>query len=151
MFLASSCSCLYLIHWSQVLSREWRCSWSSADRPCCNDIWVTNNFFACWGASYIRGLTVRLIFLCLFDYEWSLVRCWWTGNMFQSTRPDPAEYLDVSDIFEALSLARWHLKIPAKILIQEVENTAIKCDKNAYSYPNTIPRYQRPSHRPCLQ
>ena len=32
MFFISSCSCLYPIHWSQVLSREWRCSWSSADR-----------------------------------------------------------------------------------------------------------------------
>ena len=32
MFLVSSCSCLCPIHWSQVLSGEWRCSWSSADR-----------------------------------------------------------------------------------------------------------------------
>ena len=28
MFLISSCSCLCPIHWSQVLSREWRCSWN---------------------------------------------------------------------------------------------------------------------------
>ena len=27
MILVSSCSCLWSIHWSQVLSREWRCSW----------------------------------------------------------------------------------------------------------------------------
>ena len=33
MLLVSSCSCLYPIRWSQVLSWEWRCSWSSADRP----------------------------------------------------------------------------------------------------------------------
>ena len=32
MFLVSSCSCLCPIHWSQVFNREWRCSWSSADR-----------------------------------------------------------------------------------------------------------------------
>ena len=32
MFLVSSCSYLYPIHWSQVLSWEWRCRWSSADR-----------------------------------------------------------------------------------------------------------------------
>ena len=31
MFLVSSCRCLCLIHWSQVLSREWRCCWSNAD------------------------------------------------------------------------------------------------------------------------
>ena len=50
MFLVSSCSCLCSIHWSQVLSREWRCSWSSADRRCwanrrcSNYIWAINNF-----------------------------------------------------------------------------------------------------------
>ena len=44
MFLISSCSCLCPIHWSQVLSWEWRCSWSSADRRCTNYIWVINNF-----------------------------------------------------------------------------------------------------------
>ena len=32
MFFASSCSCLWPIQSSQVLSREWRCCWSSADR-----------------------------------------------------------------------------------------------------------------------
>ena len=46
------------IHWSQVLSWEWRCSWSSADRHCSNYIWVINNFIAYWGASYIRDFTV---------------------------------------------------------------------------------------------
>ena len=39
-------SCLCSIHWSQTLSREWRCSWSSADRQCSNYIWVINNFIA---------------------------------------------------------------------------------------------------------
>ena len=32
------------IHWSHVLSREWRCGWSSADRRCSNYIWVVSNF-----------------------------------------------------------------------------------------------------------
>ena len=58
MFLVSSCSCLCPIHWSQVFSREWRCSWSSADRRCSNYIWVINNFIAYKCAYYIRGLTV---------------------------------------------------------------------------------------------
>ena len=35
-----SCSCLCPIHWNQVLSREWRCSWSSTDRRCSNYIEV---------------------------------------------------------------------------------------------------------------
>ena len=60
MFLVSSCSCLCPIHWSQVLSREWRCSWSSADRRCSNYIWVINQFIAYWGATYIRDLTVYI-------------------------------------------------------------------------------------------
>ena len=52
------------------LSREWRCSWSSADRRCSNYIWVIDNFIAHWGASYIRDLTVhwKIIFerkLCI--------------------------------------------------------------------------------------
>ena len=29
MFLVLSCSCRFPIHWSQVLSQEWRCSWSN--------------------------------------------------------------------------------------------------------------------------
>ena len=55
------CSCLFQIHWSQVLSREWRCSWSSTDRRCSNYIWVINNSFACKGASHIRGLVVIIL------------------------------------------------------------------------------------------
>ena len=58
MFLVSSCSWLRSIHGSQVLSWEWRCSWSSADRWCSNYIWVINNFIAYEGATYIRGFTV---------------------------------------------------------------------------------------------
>ena len=58
MFIVSSCSCLCPIHWSQVLSWELRCSWSSADSRCSNYIWVINNFIAYKGAPYIRDFTV---------------------------------------------------------------------------------------------
>ena len=58
MFLVFSCSCCGPIHWIHVLSREWRCSWSSADRRCSNYIWVINNFIAYSGAPYIRDFTV---------------------------------------------------------------------------------------------
>ena len=58
MLLVSSCSCLHPIRWSQVLSWEWRCSWSSADRRCSNFIWVINNSIAYKSAAYIRDLTV---------------------------------------------------------------------------------------------
>ena len=55
---ASHCSCLWVIDWSLVLSWEWRCSWSSADRRCSNYICVINNCAAYQGATYIRDLTV---------------------------------------------------------------------------------------------
>ena len=43
MFHVLPWSCLCPIRWSRVLSREWRCSWSSADRRCSNYIWVIDN------------------------------------------------------------------------------------------------------------
>ena len=58
MFLVLPCSCRGPIHWSRLLSQEWRCSWSSADRQCSNYIWVINNFVAYYGVSNIRGLMV---------------------------------------------------------------------------------------------
>ena len=44
-----------------MLSWEWRCSWSSADRRCSNYIWVINKFITYQGATYIRGFTVHAI------------------------------------------------------------------------------------------
>ena len=38
MFLISSCSCHCPIHWSQVLGREWRCTWYSPNRRCSNHL-----------------------------------------------------------------------------------------------------------------
>ena len=61
MIFVSSCRSLCSSHWSQLLSREWRCSWSSADRRCSNYIWVINNVIACKGATYIRDFMVIAI------------------------------------------------------------------------------------------
>ena len=47
-----------------MLSREWRCSWSSADRRCSNNICVIDNFIAYQGVPYIRGFTVILQVKC---------------------------------------------------------------------------------------
>ena len=41
-----------------MISGEWVCSLSSADRRCANHIWVINNLIAHWNASYIKDLTV---------------------------------------------------------------------------------------------
>ena len=88
MFLIWSCSCLCLIHWSQVLSIEWRCSWSRADKRCSNYIWVINNVIANQGATYIRSSRVCLLTHQLHDHfgygiwgsyclpsEWILIPC----------------------------------------------------------------------------
>ena len=58
MFLISFCSCRCPIQWSQVLSRDWRFNWSSADRCYSNYIWVINKFIAYKTATYIRGFTI---------------------------------------------------------------------------------------------
>ena len=49
-------------------SREWRCNWSSADRPCSIYIWVIDNFVAYQGASCIRGFTVYCDFSQIKDW-----------------------------------------------------------------------------------
>ena len=84
MFLVSSCSCLRPIYWSPVLSRDWRCSRSSADRWCSNYIWVINNFIANEGGSYIRGFKVDTMcntihFLSIPDSRHPITHLWVWG------------------------------------------------------------------------
>ena len=62
MFLVSACNCVCTIYQSQVLSREWRCSWSSADRRCSNYISVINTLIVYFSVPYIRDLTVCLMY-----------------------------------------------------------------------------------------
>ena len=59
----STCSCPCPVHWSHVLSREWRCCWISADRRCPYYIRVINNFIAYWGV-----LTLEV-------YRYSILLC----------------------------------------------------------------------------
>ena len=47
-FSDSSCHCLCSIHWNLVISRQRRCSWSSADRRCSKYIWVIKLFYCLW-------------------------------------------------------------------------------------------------------
>ena len=63
-FFVSSYIYLCPIHWSQVLSREWKCSWSSADMRCSNYTWVINNSTVNYDASYIKGLTALALYSC---------------------------------------------------------------------------------------
>ena len=75
MILFLSCSCLCPIHWRQVLSQEWRWSWSSADRLCCNYIWVINTCFCLLRCSFDSICFIHMlgdIFLAATKqlYEW---------------------------------------------------------------------------------
>ena len=83
MFLVSPCSCLCPIHWSQVLSREWRCTWSSAGRRCSNYIRVINKFIARSGASYIEDLTV---YVCIYIYIYIYIIYIYTNADIPHTR-----------------------------------------------------------------
>ena len=63
MFLILSCSGLCAIL-CQVLSREWRCSCSNADRQCSNYIWVINNSIAYYDALIleIRRYCIQFVY-----------------------------------------------------------------------------------------
>ena len=64
IFLVSCCCCLYPIYWKQVLSREWRFSWNSADRRCSNYIWVINKFIIPSAQRSWRGYTGFTLSVC---------------------------------------------------------------------------------------
>ena len=83
MFLVSSCSCICPTHWSQVLSREWRCSWSKVGRRWSKYTWMINNFIVYQGAIYIRG---KILFVTgmhsvespsMVDPQWNI---WYWGS-----------------------------------------------------------------------
>ena len=78
MIVVLSCSCLWPIHWSQVLSWEWRCSWSSANRRCSNYIWEINNCIANSGAlevwQYVLFMHDEVMIWKLFLHYWPFVR-----------------------------------------------------------------------------
>ena len=69
-------------------SREWRCSWSSADRRCSNYIWVIDNFIAFQGTSYIRGFTVVIFVSWMASFvEPDWYQCSHLSVMIEATRP----------------------------------------------------------------
>ena len=72
----SSCNCLCPIHWSQVLSREWRCSWSSADRPI-----KVRLILETWRYFKIVGIQEGRCFSWSIDIIIDNVRTWWRHQM----------------------------------------------------------------------
>ena len=61
-----------------MLSQEWRWSWSNADRPCSNYIWVINNSFAYKGAPLYKRfdgifkhiLEIKFMSTCAIALRW---------------------------------------------------------------------------------
>ena len=120
MTLISSCSCLFSIHWNQVISWEWRCSWSSADRRCSNYIWVINDFIAL-GATYIRGLTVMLIcvlqaiFTCTLTANYSIL--WWLSHGQVWIKEQSNHLIHIFVNFKSILIAIIHIVIRLDTLL----------------------------------
>ena len=77
MILVPSCSCLCPIHWSQVLSRQSRCSWSRSYRRCSSYIWVNHNSNT-FGATYVvrlDGKYIRSVTLWCCPIEHDISNC----------------------------------------------------------------------------
>ena len=87
---------VFSAQWSQVLSWEWRYSWSSADRRCSSYIWVINNFIAYKGPPYIRDLTVSVVMHLL-----SIKRADWP-KLHGSLRPRQNGHHFTGDIFKCI-------------------------------------------------
>ena len=101
MFLISSCSCLCAIYSSQVLSREWRCSWSSADMSVMLQLDLNDQQCCLLRCTYIRDLVIfcdisfELIFLIEWVADTIAPQCW--GHLCvlfavtDRTPPSPSE------------------------------------------------------------
>ena len=109
MFLFSSSRCLCPIHWSKVLSREWR--YSSADGRCSNYIWMIKNFIAYQCAAYIKGFIVFI----LLDHNLDI--CSWYRITFMDLRyifsPFPLGYFTGAETL----VASWYIKNNACVTV----------------------------------
>ena len=104
MIIVSSCGCLHPIHWSQVLSREWRCNEGSADRRCSKYIWVINNFIANKGVAYIRCLAVcAMPYICIFLWMYHTIISLY-GQLFLSNHDQLCGTILLSSYQRSLSL-----------------------------------------------
>ena len=63
MFLVWSFSRLCAIYWNQVLSRAWRCSWSSADRWCSKTWFIQHVWWLISKSPVLYGFSVNIHWL----------------------------------------------------------------------------------------
>ena len=82
MILVSSCSCLCPTHSSQMLSREWRRTWSSADRRCSKYIWVilfstkVRLILKTWRYFTFEGICTWFALCCVLLWIDALITAW---------------------------------------------------------------------------
>ena len=95
MIVVSSCSCLWPIHWSQVLSCEWRGSWGSADRRkslSSINMWRLRMESQLWLISYNpKPISSRYLYVMFTDdyinYPW-IIHLWYLGlSLWQPAMP----------------------------------------------------------------
>ena len=82
MFLVSSCNCLHSVHRSQVLSWEWRRSWSIADRRCSTTSELSTILLptkvrlileVLWHSFFNFCQSIKINLICAFSYAiWQL-------------------------------------------------------------------------------
>ena len=100
-----------------MLSREWRCIWSNADRRSSNYIWVINNFIAYYGSYYIRCL--RVIGMASSSWQHRLIR----------ERYDNRDYRGIQ--FKVIQPYIWNCQVrPHSILV--IQCILKEWDKNIY-------------------
>ena len=99
----------------EVLRREWRCSWSSADRRCSNYIWFISNFIAHYGASYIRDVTVRAVMPYGANHSTHMIEwctyCMWCTSMHIAHRCTLMHIDEYVDTIEFVSLHELIMKL----------------------------------------
>ena len=148
MFFASSCSCLCSIHWNQVLSWEWRCSWSSVDRRCSNYIWLINNFSSYKGVNTFFYLEVlryyfssSMILLCHRVFILSTLYCHIPKTVF--TRSYQSIFWN-----ENMHYKEIHIEYCYNLILISDRSALMKMDSLAASWQQAISQtYDYPVHK----
>ena len=126
MILVSSCICLCPIHWSRVLSREWRCSWSSANRRCSNYIWMINNLVTYQGAPYIRDLTIFHV-----SSMWQFFQLWPHSSKNTSVHPSVclSIHLSLTHLFHNVPvIISWNFQqLLPLIKVMSIQKVKVRC------------------------
>ena len=102
-----------------MLSREWRCGWSSTDRRFSNYIWAISNVIASESATYIRGMTVSFLQQPVLPPCGGVGSVVWVVGRINTLRPRQNGRHFADDIFKCIFLNE-SVWIPIKISLKLV-------------------------------